>query len=136
MAVADDASAFAAKGRDSFWYSSNRFPVMISSAVKAASSRATYMALARISRNPIYESVLQTVYDHIRRYFDRFLPREEKILRENYNDLVEIIRAVEERQASKAVHLVQEHVCRFNKLMEQKRRKETGAKEKKPSKKV
>jgi GntR family transcriptional repressor for pyruvate dehydrogenase complex len=95
-----------------------------------------HMTLARVARNPIYESVLQTVYDHIHRYFDRFLPREEKILRENYNDLVEIIRAVEEGQASKAARLVQDHVCRFNKLMEQKRRKETGGKEKKSSEKV
>jgi GntR family transcriptional repressor for pyruvate dehydrogenase complex len=95
-----------------------------------------HMALARISGNPIYESVLQTVYDHIYRYFDRFLPREEKILRENYDDLVEIVKAVEEGEPSKAANLVQEHVCRFNKLMEQKRRKETGGKEKKSSEKV
>jgi GntR family transcriptional repressor for pyruvate dehydrogenase complex len=83
-----------------------------------------HMTLARVARNPVYESVLQTVYDHIHRYFDRFLPREEKILRENYNDLVEIIRAVEEGQASKAVRLVQDHVRRFNKLMEEKRQNE------------
>jgi GntR family transcriptional repressor for pyruvate dehydrogenase complex len=81
-----------------------------------------HMTLARVARNPVYESVLQTVYDHIHRYFDRFLPREEKILRENYNDLAAIIRAVEEGQASKAVQLVQDHVRRFNKLMEQRRK--------------
>ncbi len=95
-----------------------------------------HMALAKISRNPVYESVLQTVYDHIHRYFDRFLPREEKILRENYRDLAEIVGAVEDGDAPMAARLVQDHVCRFNRLMEGKRRKGLGQKEKKLNEKV
>jgi DNA-binding GntR family transcriptional regulator len=95
-----------------------------------------HMALAHISRNPIYESVLQTVYDHIHRYFDRFLPREEKVLRENHNDLVEIVEAVEKGEALRAANLVQDHVARFNKLMEEKRQKEIAAKKRKSKEKV
>ena len=85
-----------------------------------------HMALARMARNPVYESVMQTVYDNIRRYFDRFLPRQEDILRENYQDLCDVIEAVEERQAEKASTLVQGHVSKFNRLMEKRAEKERG----------
>ncbi len=78
-----------------------------------------HMTLARIAGNPIYKSVLQTIYDHIHRYFDRFLPREEKIIRQNYRDLCEIVSAVEEGEASRAYMLVQNHVYQFNRIMEE-----------------
>jgi GntR family transcriptional repressor for pyruvate dehydrogenase complex len=79
-----------------------------------------HMALAHIAGNPIYESVLQTIYDNIHRYFDQFLPREEGLLRENYRDLYEIVKAVENGQAAQAQLLVQNHVYRFNRLMEER----------------
>lgn len=78
-----------------------------------------HMALARMARNPVYESVLQTIYDNIHRYFDRFLPREESIIRENYQDLCAIVKAVEKGDARRASMLVQDHVCRFNRRMEE-----------------
>jgi DNA-binding GntR family transcriptional regulator len=78
-----------------------------------------HMVLAKMAGNPVYESVLRTVYDHIHRYFDRFLPREESIIEENYRDLREIVKAVEGGQAEKASRLVQDHVARFNKRMEE-----------------
>ena len=79
-----------------------------------------HMALAHIAGNPIYESVLQTIYDNIHRYFDQFLPREEALLKENYRDLYEIVEAVENGQAAQAHLLVQNHVYRFNRLMEER----------------
>ena len=79
-----------------------------------------HMGLARIARNPVYESFLQTVYDNIYRYFDQYLPREAGLLRENYQDLCEIVRAVEKGESAKARLLVQNHVYRFNRLMEEK----------------
>jgi DNA-binding FadR family transcriptional regulator len=78
-----------------------------------------HMALAKMAGNPVYESVLRTVYDHIHRYFDRFLPREEEVILENYKDLQEIVKAVEEGRAARASHLVQDHVSRFNRRMEE-----------------
>ena len=78
-----------------------------------------HMALAGMAGNPVYESVLQTIYDNIHRYFDRFLPREESVIRENYKDLCAIVRAVEKGDAKKASLLVQDHVCRFNRRMEE-----------------
>lgn len=85
-----------------------------------------HMALARMARNPVYESVMQTVYDNIHRYFDRFLPRQKDILKENYEDLCEVVRAMEEKDASRASLLVRGHVAKFNRLMEKRARKEKG----------
>lgn len=79
-----------------------------------------HMALAHIAGNPVYESIFQTVYDNIHRYYDRYLPREEKLLRENYQDLCDIVKAVEEGESTKAGLLVQDHVNRFNRVMEEK----------------
>ncbi|MBN2126534.1 MAG: FadR family transcriptional regulator, partial [Deltaproteobacteria bacterium] len=87
-----------------------------------------HMALARMAGNPIYESVLETVYDHIHRYFDRFLPREEEMVRENHEDLRRIVKAVEERKASRAGVLVQDHVRKFNRIMEENARKQGAVK--------
>lgn len=82
-----------------------------------------HMTLAKMAGNPVYESVLRTVYDNIHRYFDRFLPREESIIEENYRDLKEIVKAVEGGRAEKASRLVQDHVARFNKRMEENARR-------------
>ncbi len=78
-----------------------------------------HMALAHIAGNPVYESVLQTVHENIYRYYDRFLPKEEDIIRQNYQDLCAIVKAVEKGQSPKARLLAQEHVNRFNRFMEE-----------------
>lgn len=79
-----------------------------------------HMALAHIAGNPVYESVLQTVHDNINRYYDRFLPKEDANMRENYQDLCEIVEAVEDGDAAKSRRLAQDHVNRFNRFMEEK----------------
>jgi len=78
-----------------------------------------HMALAHIAGNPVYESVLQTVHDNINRYYDRFLPRREQNMIENYADLREIVEAVENGRAAEARVLAQDHVNRFNRFMEE-----------------
>ncbi len=78
-----------------------------------------HMALAHIAGNPVYESVLQTVHNNIIRYYDRFLPRKEHNMKENYEDLCEIVAAVENGQAAEARVLAQDHVSRFNRFMEE-----------------
>lgn len=85
-----------------------------------------HMALAHIAGNPVYESVLQTVHDNINRYYDRFLPKEEEIMRVNYQDLRKILKAVENGQAAKARLLAQDHVNRFNRFMEEKEQQGIG----------
>lgn len=80
---------------------------------------ALHMALAHIAANPVYESILQTVHDNINPYYDRFLPKSEENLRQNYQDLCEIVKAVENGQATTARLLAQDHVNRFNRFMEE-----------------
>jgi len=85
-----------------------------------------HMALAHIAGNPVYQSVLQTVHGNINQYYARYLPKEEKNLRENYQDLCEIVKAVELGHAAEARLLAQHHVRRFNRFMEEKEeRRET-----------
>lgn len=79
-----------------------------------------HMVMAHIAGNPVYQSVLQTVHDNINRYYDQFLPKEEEIMRENYQDLCGIVKAVEDRQAVKSRVLAQDHVHRFYRFMEEK----------------
>lgn len=79
-----------------------------------------HMALAHIAGNPVYESVLQMVHDNINRYYNRFLAKDESIMKENYRDLCEIVRAVEEGKAEEARELVRDHVNRFNRFMEER----------------
>ncbi|MFO8091123.1 MAG: FadR/GntR family transcriptional regulator [Desulfatiglandaceae bacterium] len=84
-----------------------------------ATDNEIHIHLAQIAGNPIYLSVLRTIYSSIHRYFDKFLPRREELLHENYRDLCEIVEAVEKRQASRVHLLVQTHVYRFNRIMEE-----------------
>jgi len=79
-----------------------------------------HMALAHITGNPLYESVLQTVHDNINSYYNQFLPKKEELMGKNYRDLAGILRAVEKRQISKARLLAQNHVSRFNRFMQKK----------------
>ncbi len=79
-----------------------------------------HMALARMARNPVYETVLQIVHENIKPYYDTFLKKSKKILKENYQDLCEIVDAVRQGRASEARLLAQAHVNRFNRLMEKK----------------
>ena len=83
-----------------------------------------HMAMANIAGNPVYQSVLQTVHDNINRYYDQFLPKEEEIMRENYQDLCGIVKAVEDRQAVKSRVLAQDHVHRFYRFMEEKEKRQ------------
>jgi len=86
-----------------------------------------HMALAHIAGNPVYESVLQTVHDNINRYYEQFLPKKEEILRENYRDLCEIVKAVEDGKAAEARQLAHDHVSRFNRFMEEREQKQGKA---------
>lgn len=85
-----------------------------------------HMELARISGNPIYELVIKTIGDNIHRYFERYLPREEAFIQQNYLDLCDIVEAVEKGEANRARLLVQNHVYHFNRIMEEKAQKEAS----------
>jgi DNA-binding FadR family transcriptional regulator len=77
-----------------------------------------HLALARITGNRVFESVVQTIYENIHPYFERFLPRDRRLMERNLLDLVGIVEAVARHNASRARTLVQMHVRYFNRLME------------------
>jgi DNA-binding FadR family transcriptional regulator len=85
-----------------------------------------HMELARIAGNPVYESVLQTVHGNINRYYNRLLPKNRNILNEIYQDLSEIVKAVCEKDASRARLVSQKHVNRFTEFMEKQEHDRTG----------
>ena len=76
-----------------------------------------HMALAVVAQNPIYISVLHSVHDNIHRYYEQYLSMEERELKENYQDLCDLVKLVEKRQADKARELARDHVSRFNQYM-------------------
>jgi GntR family transcriptional regulator, transcriptional repressor for pyruvate dehydrogenase complex len=76
-----------------------------------------HMTLAEITGNPIYISVLHSIHDNIHRYYDRFLSMEKRELEENYQDLCNIIKAIENGQVEQVRELARQHVKRFNRYM-------------------
>lgn len=79
-----------------------------------------HLALARTSGNPLFLTVLQSVYVNIHTYYVKYLPRNKALLRENLADLRAIVAAVADHDAEKARQIAQSHVRRFNSYMEQK----------------
>jgi GntR family transcriptional repressor for pyruvate dehydrogenase complex len=76
-----------------------------------------HQELARITNNPIYIFINKMVHDNIQRYYDDFLPPDEKRLTENYQDLCNIVELVKQGKAADVRLLAQKHVRRFNDYM-------------------
>jgi len=79
-----------------------------------------HIALAQIARNPLFIAVLQMIHENI---LDRWLqvtPSDKDILRENYEDLCDIVSAVERGKADESRLLAHDHVRRFHRYMRRK----------------
>jgi GntR family transcriptional repressor for pyruvate dehydrogenase complex len=74
--------------------------------------------LARIAKNPLLEANLATVHDNIQVYFHQYLPWSEALLNENYKDLCDIVAAIEQKDSVAARKIAEDHVSKFNDLME------------------
>ncbi|MCK4791256.1 MAG: FadR family transcriptional regulator [Desulfobacteraceae bacterium] len=83
-----------------------------------------HLALAHITDNPLYISIERIVHENIHRYYKKFLPWKENVMRENYQDLCDIVAALEDRDGARACALAKSHVHRFHQHMEEKRKKE------------
>jgi GntR family transcriptional repressor for pyruvate dehydrogenase complex len=81
-----------------------------------------HLTLARVTGNPVFMYVLQTIHENIHRYYERYLPKDAEVLGENYRDLCDIATAVGEADTNKAGSLARDHVRRFNTYMENERR--------------
>ncbi len=85
-----------------------------------------HLALAHITGNPLYISIEQTVHENIHRYYMKFLPWKETVMGENYQDLCDIVAAVEHGDGVRARSLAQSHVHRFHQYMEKNAQKAQG----------
>ena len=79
--------------------------------------KAIHVAIANASGNSVYGFVLRMVHDNIQRYYEAYPLRDERILKENYDDLCEIVQAIEKKQVTAVKALIQSHVRRFNRYM-------------------
>ncbi len=77
-----------------------------------------HIILAKIAGNPLIEANLAAVHDNIRTYFHHYLPWSLDLLKENYQDLCEIVKAIRAKDCKKAESIARNHVTRFNELME------------------
>ncbi len=82
-----------------------------------------HLYLAKIADNKVFESILTIVYENIFRYFDRFLPKERRVTERIFQDLSAIVEAIKAKDSQKANRLIQDHVKRFDRIMEQNRSK-------------
>jgi len=76
--------------------------------------------LAAISGNSLYTYTSQVIHNNIRRYYDRYLDKTERRMAENFQDLKEIVQAVENRLPEKALFFAESHVKNFNRRMKEK----------------
>lgn len=79
-----------------------------------------HLALARMSGNLLFLTVLQSLYINIHTYYVKFLPRNKALLQENLADLHEIVAAITAHDSTRARTAAQSHVRRFNTYMENK----------------
>jgi DNA-binding FadR family transcriptional regulator len=79
-----------------------------------------HLALTQITGNPLFITVLETVYLNIHTYYERFLPMEEAVLAENIADLESIVEAVAAGDGTRAYNQARSHVQKFTQHMESK----------------
>lgn len=79
-----------------------------------------HLALARMSGNLLFQTVLQSLYANIHTYYVKYLPVNQAMLQENLADLQAIIAAIKAHDAEQARSIAQSHVRRFNSYMEDK----------------
>ena len=82
-----------------------------------------HVCFAKITGNPIYISVLKTIHENIRRYYDEFLVMDAPEMRENMQDLEDVVVAMEKGEAQKAGDIARTHVRRFNQYMQMRQRR-------------
>ena len=76
-----------------------------------------HVAIAKAAGNRVYEFVLRMVHDNIQQYYEAHPLKDEQFMRENYQDLCDIVTALRKQQATAVRSLMQSHVRRFNRYM-------------------
>jgi DNA-binding FadR family transcriptional regulator len=76
-----------------------------------------HLAIAKAAGNRVYEFVLRMVHDNIQPYYEAYPLKTRRFMQENYQDLCDIVKALENRQATVVRSLMQSHVRRFSRYM-------------------
>jgi DNA-binding FadR family transcriptional regulator len=79
-----------------------------------------HMALATMSGNQLFITVMESLYRNIHSYYESYLPWGTALLEENFRDLQAIVAAVSGGDEESARQIAQGHVTRFNAYMEEK----------------
>ncbi len=76
-----------------------------------------HVAIAKASKNRVYAFVLRMVHDNIQHFYEAHPLKDRGIMEENYQDLSEIVNAMEKHKPMVVRSLMQSHVRRFNRYM-------------------
>jgi DNA-binding FadR family transcriptional regulator len=79
--------------------------------------RDLHIAIAKIADNPVYRFVLDMVQQNIISYYKSFPLRSEEMMEENFQDLFELVRKIEQGNAEEARLIIQRHIRKFNRYM-------------------
>ena len=88
-------------------------PVLDSRAVLEVDS-SIHRELARITRNPVYRVVQETIQDNIRHYYDEYVPRDIDTLTFNHADLCRLVAAIEQADPEAAGDCMVQHLSRYD----------------------
>ena len=76
-----------------------------------------HVGIANASGNRVYGLVLRMVHDNIQRFYEAYPLKDRETMRENYQDLEDIINALEQHRSLVVRALMQSHVRRFRRYM-------------------
>lgn len=77
--------------------------------------KSVHLGIATIAGNPLFSQALRATLG-LKRYFCRFLELNPSLMEKNYQDLSDIVQAVQSRQPQTAASLTRAHISRFNHL--------------------
>jgi DNA-binding FadR family transcriptional regulator len=76
-----------------------------------------HVTIAKAAGNRVYEFVMKMVHDNIQQYYELHPLKDQQFMQENYQDLRDIVTALEKKQSTAVRALMQSHVRRFNRYM-------------------
>jgi GntR family transcriptional repressor for pyruvate dehydrogenase complex len=72
-----------------------------------------HRALARMTKNPLFESVLITVYQNCPEYNSQLVPPKTENMRDSFQDWCQILESLERKKPEKASGVMTKHIQRF-----------------------
>jgi len=76
-----------------------------------------HIAISKIGGNPVYSFVLEMIHQNISSYYESHPLRSKEMMEENYQDLCDVVRTIEQGLSDEARALLQRHIRKFNRYM-------------------